>query len=407
LPAPVLKGPGRPVVETLAGPLAGSGPLCAGRVNDGYDFVGGGVVLGAKGGPLELRREVMDSGMCTGCGICVELCPYIKTIGERVAFIHQCTLDDGNCYRSCPRTPTDWGQLDRAVFGREREDFILGIHTEVLFARAADEEVAVRGQYGGVVSALVAFLLTRGEVAGAVLTGGPAGEIPGPVVARTREEVLACAGSHYSASPTLAGLNRAVRQGLENLAVVGRPCQVLALRKMQGLPGVLAAHKVDFVIGLFCFWSLDTAIYKFMAARAGAPIERVDIPPEVMALTTGSGVVNIPVDEVRRFIRPVCLSCFDPTAEFADVSVGSTEHDPAWNTLIVRSGRGRAAVDAARAAGAIETKAYPGDRLPILRKAVRDKKLRVLEDIEKRGRSYLEPSTAYAGALREERGDGE
>jgi len=368
--------------------------------------------LDGKKGPLDLVREVMASGMCTGCGICVGLCPYIKTAGERVAFVHQCGLEEGNCYRSCPRTPTDWAELDRAVFDREREDCLLGNYREILFARAGAGDVAGKGQYGGVVTALAAFLLEEGEVAGAVLTGGPAGEMPRPVLARCRDEVLACAGSHYSASPSLAALNRAARQGVERLAVVGRPCQVLAVRKMQGLrnptPNNLSAQKVKFLVGLFCFWSLDTGIYSFMRARAGdRRIVRADITPEAMALDTGSGVVNFPVEEVRPFVRPACRLCFDPTSEFADVAVGSTEYDPDWNTLIVRSAKGREIVDAAREGGIIETRPYPPERLPLLRKAVRNKKLRVLAAMENgEAGSYLELSDGYAHVLKQEGGSG-
>lgn len=366
--------------------------------------------MGEKRGALGLKQEVMDSGDCAGCGLCVGMCPYIKAIGERIAVIHQCGLEDGNCYRLCPRTATDLEQLDRNVFNRERGDHILGNHTEIVFARSLREDAAKSGQYGGVVSALTAFLLDRGEVSGAVLTGGNPGEAPYPVLARSREEVLACAGSRYSASPTLAGLNRAVRDGMQDLAVVGRPCQVLALRKAQSLGEVpghnLSARKVNFIIGLFCFWSLETGIYELIKQRAGGQrILKVDIPREAMVITTGSGEISIPIEEVRPFVRRTCQQCFDPTAEFADVSVGSTEYDPRWNTLIVRSLRGKEIIDAACAAGVLEIKEYPRERLPLLLNAVRGKKLRVLGSLEAgEGGKHLILSDTYRLGLREERG---
>jgi hypothetical protein len=140
--------------------------------------------------------------------------------------------------------------------------------------------------------------------------------------------------------------------------------------------------------------------------RAGdRGITRVDVPPEVLALATGSGVVNIPVEEVRAFVRPACRLCFDPTSEFADVAVGSTEQDPAWNTLVVRTARGRDLVGATRAAGVIETRPYPAERLPLLRRAVRNKKLRVLADpAAGDARSYVGLNPACAQALQEEGG---
>lgn len=366
--------------------------------------------MSRKKGSLDLKQEVMDSGACARCGLCAGLCPYIKAAGERVALVHPCGLEEGNCYRLCPRTSTDWEQMDKRVFGRERVDHVLGNHREIVFARSLQMDAAEKGQYGGVVSALAAFLLEQGRVSGAVLAGGPAGEAPRAVVATNRDEVLACAGSRYSASPTLSAVHRAVKEGINSLAVVGRPCQVLALRKMQGLedgPGYPpAVDKVEFVIGLFCFWSLETGIYDLLNRKAGGQrILKVDIPQDFLTITTASGSANIPVDEVRPLIRPACRLCFDPTSEFADVSVGSTEYDPRWNTLIVRSAKGKEIVDAARARGIIETRAYPEERLPLLYQAVRNKKLRVLQALESgQGAGYLQLTGQYREALQRERG---
>lgn len=363
-----------------------------------------------KKGCLELQQEVMNTDVCTRCGLCVGLCPYIKTVAERVALVHPCGLEEGNCYRICPRTPTNWAELDQEVFQKEREDHELGNYQEIAFARSLQQEVAQKGQYGGVVSALTSFLLEKEMASGAVLAGGPAGEPPFPLVAGIREEVLACAGSRYSAAPTLAALHQAFKEGVKSLVVVGRPCQVLAVRKLQGLeelPGYIGSKdKIAFVIGLFCFWSLETGIYDFIRSKAGGQkVLKVDIPREYLTVTTESEEINIPIDEVRPFIRQTCASCFDPTAEFADISVGSTEYDPGWNTLIVRSARGKELVEAACSAGIIETKLYPSERLPLLREAVRNKKIRVLETREAgAGAGYLELSEGYRGALGKERG---
>lgn len=356
---------------------------------------------------MRLKQEVMESGDCTRCGLCVGMCPYIKTLDERISFIHDCGLEDGNCYRICPRTPSDWPELDRQVFGQEREDHILGHHLEVLYARSLDKNIAQVGQYGGVVSSLASYLIEIGQSQGAVLTKGEENGPPKPFIARTREEVISCAGSNYSASPTLSILNEGVSQGLDNLVTVGRPCQILAIRKMQGLKEVsehnLSARKVNFSIGLFCFWSLETKVYAFLQAKTGGKaIKKMDIPLNFVVVTTEDGEVQIPVDELRDFIRPTCQRCFDPTAEFADVSVGSTEDDPEWNTLIIRSYRGQDVVAMARAAGRLETKPYPTERLPILLSAVLNKKRRVLDEaVNDKGYGYLGLSPEYIKGIEE------
>lgn len=358
-----------------------------------------------SGGPDDLLRKVLQLGQCTGCGLCLDLCPYLQIAEEKVVMIHPCGLKEGDCYRVCPRTPTDWEEMDRAVFGAARADHVLGHYREILFARATAREIAAAGQYGGVVSALITFALSRGEVRGAVLTAGSPGEMPWPTLAENTEEVLACAGSKYSAAPSLRALHEAARRGLEPVAVVGRPCQVLAVRKLQTARGMeahhLAGRKVALVIGLFCFWALEPAFYAFLQAKAGgARILKVDFSPDSLLVQTDRGLLSEPVDEVRVFVRPACRECFDPISEFADVAVGSTEYDEAWNTLVIRSERGEALVRSALEAGIIEVKPYPPERLPVLRTAVLNKKLRTLEAQATRGESsYLQLSEGYRQAL--------
>lgn len=357
--------------------------------------------------PLRLRQEVMESGNCARCGLCVGLCPYIKTLNERVAFIHDCSREDGTCYKVCPRTPTNWSDLDKQVFGKERADHGLGNYVEILYARSLNKDLAQAGQYGGVVSTLAAYMVESGESQAAVLTKRQDNSPPTPCLARNREEVLSCAGSNYSASPTLSILNAGVRSGLENLTTVGRPCQILGLRKMQALTERsehnLSAKKVNFMIGLFCFWSLETEFYSFLHAKTSSDrLLKLDIPQNYVVATTENGEMQIPIDELRAFIRPSCQNCFDPTAEFADVSVGSTEYDPEWSTLIIRSSRGQEIVKKVCNSGNLETKPYPEERLPLLHNAVFNKKKRVLEDLKDgKGYEYLELSSDYTQGIEE------
>jgi len=83
-----------------------------------------------------------------------------------------------------------------------------------------------------VVTALTAFALEQGIISGAVMAGGSPSS-PEPFLAKNEAGVTSCAGSKYTAVPTLTSLNRAARDGMENLGVVGRPCQVTAVRKGQ------------------------------------------------------------------------------------------------------------------------------------------------------------------------------
>lgn len=367
-----------------------------------------GTVQVERGGPAELQARVLGAGRCTACGACLGHCPYLKTLGERVAFIHPCPLPQGRCFEVCPRVSLDPDRLDAQLAGAGPADPLLGPHLALLFARALDAEARQRGQYGGVATALTLFALGSGAAEAALLTAGSATAAPHPVVARDRASVLEAAGTKYSACATLAPLAPLLRQRGGPLAVVGRPCQVAALRKVESRGE--AAGRLAAVIGLFCFWALTPAFYRFVASRAElARAAKMDIPKEGgVVFSVNGGAVRIPLDEVRPFIRPACQHCFDPAAEWADLSVGSTEHDPEWNTLVVRTAQGQALLDGAVAAGVLEVKPYPAERIPILRAALRGKKTRVLAALEAGNAeaAYLQLSPERRAALSTDGGAG-
>ncbi len=355
------------------------------------------------GSSKDLVERVLSRDHCSGCGLCVGLCPYLKNIREHTVLIHPCGLDDGNCFKICP-------QIDPIRLELAKGD-PLGSYRSIHYARATDAEAQRRGQYGGVTSALTCFALESGLIDGALLTGGGGSEYPRPVVAHTRDEVLACAGSKYTAAPTLMAFHRAAREH-RSLGIVGRPCQVAATRRLQergpqwqsSAPhhSDLGASKIGLVIGVFCFWALDPAFHR-LAARyaAGRKIVKFDIPknlgPVLYVLPHGTveaagasgaaGVafqpeaapipVPIPMEEIRPLIKQSCLSCPDVTSELADISVGSTEHLDEYNTLIARTEAGEQLVKKAVAAGVIEIMEYPAERLPLLVNAVANKKKRV------------------------------
>ena len=342
-------------------------------------------------GCRQLRDEVIDRGLCTLCGACVGMCPYLVAHKGRVVALDDCNVERGRCYAFCPRTPTDLDAVSDAVFGAPFDTGPIGRVAEVLMTRAAGEGVRSRAQYGGTVSALAAFALERGLVQGAVLTTSDEEMLPGGVLVRDAEQVLACARSNYVAAPTLAAFNReAPREELHRVAVVATPCQALALAKMRASPleNRNNVDKLGLVIGLFCTWALAYQDFaRFLAEQASLDrISKLDIPPppaNVFQIFADSVSVSIPLDDVRRFIRPTCNVCLDLTAEFADIAVGAAEGIDGWNTLIVRSERGRELVDAARAAGVLEVDALPPENLDHLKQASLGKRRRGLENIRR------------------------
>jgi len=245
-------------------------------------------------------------------------------------------------------------------------------------------------QYGGVVSALMKYAMDMGNIDAAILTRPFNGSLmPQPLAVEKGSQVLACAGSNYIACTVLAELNQTRQENTKSLGVVGLPCQVLALRKMQISAHPAKAKKAGLIIGLFCTWALSfKGITDLLKEQTDpAEVQKMDIPPppaDILKIETKTGTSTLPLTRVRECIRSACTVCFDMTAEFADLSVGMVEGIQEWNTLIVRSEAADKLVTKAKEAGIIVTKPLDQARLEHLREASMQKKKRALAEVVKR-----------------------
>src|SRR3989339_298326 len=111
------------------------------------------------GGQKELEAQILRTGLCTGCGACVNLCPYQAIHQDRTVTLHACDLAQGRCYACCPQTPADLDGLRRKLYGETDITPELGAVKGFFIARAADEGVRRRAQHGGTVTALVTLAL--------------------------------------------------------------------------------------------------------------------------------------------------------------------------------------------------------------------------------------------------------
>ena len=342
-------------------------------------------------GPKELSEDVLEKGLCVGCGACVGLCPYYESHKGKTAMVFPCTLAQGRCYAYCPKTEVDMDELAKAYWGHPYGGTPMGDYLEIVKSKAGSLVSEGPFQSGGTVSALMAFALKTGMVDGAVLTDRK-GLLPVPRLVSSTKDVTGCASSKYMAAPTLASLNQAMADVKDNLGVVGTPCQITALAQMRLNP----MERDDFVdpaslvIGLFCTWALDTrGLSSLLSGRVNPDtIKKMDLPPppsEILVLETDDGPMEISLDEIRPLVPDGCSICPDMTSEWADLSVGVVEGQPEWNTLILRSDRGRELVEKAKAEGWLVTEALPKENISNLTLAAGNKKKRAWAAAEKGG----------------------
>jgi coenzyme F420 hydrogenase subunit beta len=311
----------------------------------------------------DLFREVVSSGLCTGCSACVIACPY-DVLGydsdtgykpfhvEATGGLDDCTHGERGCTlctRACPRFREWEPDIDQHLFGRPRsEDEVAGIAEEVVLARATDPELHGAGQDGGLVSAILVWALEHDVIDAALVS---ALEADGsswkavPAVVRDRAGVLAAAGSRYTYSANPLAYAEAIDGGAERLALVGMGCQA-------SVPGVMAARKAGKVarrfalsIGLMCSKTFDDAIFpELFEARHGLrreDIAKMNIKGVFQIWTKDGGYHEIPLEEAHGWTRQGCTSCPDFAAEHADISTGGIGAFDDWTLTVVRTARGR------------------------------------------------------------------
>ncbi len=303
----------------------------------------------------DLLKEVVDKGLCNKCGACVSFCTAHQigaiemhdSAGDnlpRYAHPDRC-LKCGICYLICPQT-------------RELDDDVgapAGALQDVISARATDPEILAVATDGGVVTALLSHMFESRAIHGAIVANRIGLFSRKPMIAVTREELIQAAGSQFSESshlgevgetystyvPVLPVVKAFEPKQAVRLAVVGTPCQITAVRKMQAL-NILPADAIHFTVGLFCMqcFSFDNLMNKTFVKKYHI------VPDDIMAINVKedfrlkmkSGVtIHVPFGEIEDIARPACLVCRNFANDFADISVGGLGSADGYTTVLIRT----------------------------------------------------------------------
>jgi coenzyme F420 hydrogenase subunit beta len=311
-----------------------------------------------------LQEQVVQKGICAGCAACVLICPFgcLEYFEETPNLIKNCEAC-GICPRVCPRLDLSKPALEKLVFAREhRPDEKFGIYRRLVIAKAKDEKILHVCQDGGVVSALLTFALNNGVIDSAIVSASSKVKplFPEPKLVTTEQEILECAGTKYTYSPNLLALQDAVQQKKKSVAFVSTPCQIQSIRKIEAFPLRKYSGIVKFTIGLMCTesFSYEGLIQKHVQGTLGinpSDVLKVNIKGKVLVTTKSGETKVIPLRDVKQYTRKGCLPCTDFSSELADISAGGLGLD-GWTFTIVRTEKGEEIFDAAKNAGAIDTR---------------------------------------------------
>lgn len=342
--------------------------------------------------PRALRSlgKIVDGGLCHRCGTCVGICPT-DALGlddeeyPRVQNLAACT-DCDLCVKVCPGDEFDiTAAYNQAYQSTVDVTSTHGSFLESHLSYATDPTIREHSTSGGLVTALLLHMLETKQIDGAIVIISDPDELwkGKPIVARTKEQLFEAMKSKYAISPTNSAFAE-IRKIPGRYAFVGLPCQIHGYVKAAELDPRIR-ERVVLTIGLFCHAAVEHEAYSIIwntledkRANAKRFISRVGKHPGTPHLEMNDGslypvyfgekkgyrpssmeVINI----VYRLYTPNrCLTCFDASAEFADIAVGDPWMAPphsgidfykGWSFALVRSLRGQTVLSDCAKAGAI------------------------------------------------------
>jgi len=332
-----------------------------------------------------LYEEVVTTGLCTGCAGCVVVCPHdvlgyddtngvykpLQLEGE-YGGAGDCSHGDKactTCTRACPRFRLWEPEIDEFMFGRSRTaEEPSGIFSDIVLTRAADPAIHEAGQDGGLVSAMLIYALEHDIIDAALVSylegdGSTWKAVPG--IARTRDEVMASAGSRYTYSANTMAY-KDLEKGEDRVALVGMSCQSSSPAAMRQRKAGKPARRISLNIGLLCSKTFDDAIFEeLFEAKYGlkkADMRKMNIKGVFQIWMKNGDYHEIPLKECHAWTREGCKMCPDFAAEHADISTGGIGSFNDWTLTIIRTETGRDLIERMHRDGWIEVR--PGDDDP-------------------------------------------
>ncbi|MFO7684932.1 MAG: Coenzyme F420 hydrogenase/dehydrogenase, beta subunit C-terminal domain [Desulfobacterales bacterium] len=330
---------------------------------------------------FDLIQEVQKPGLCHRCGACVTFCTAINygaldldADGKpRYGEIEKC-IECGLCHAICPEVD----ELEEDTRRRVAWSAPIGRVIEATVARAQDPAIREKATDGGVVTAVLLHLLERGRIDGAIVTKQIGPFQRRPYLATTPEDIQAAAGFFFDTSHGMKAYSDAymtyssieefdpmVKKGLKRVALVGTPCQIKSVRRMQTLD-IVPADAIQICLGLFCSGNFvfgDEQRAKIAAAADfdWENVRKINIKERLLVHLTNGEKREIDLEQLDFMRRYACQYCPDYAAEFADISFGGIGAAEGWTTVLTRTPLGRAVLADARSAGAVADFSHKDD----------------------------------------------
>ena len=234
----------------------------------------------------------------------------------------------------------------------------IGSYKNICICQSKDEKIIKKSSSGGFVTSSLIYAL-KNKIIDAAIVVGMNKEKPWKykvTLAKKQEDIISAAGSKYTIIPLNEFLKIANNNQKLNLAMVGLPCHITAIRQLQkkGL-----YKNIKLLIGLFCGYNMPFRATEFLIKKSKIKHNQIKtleyrgnnypggfliktkqklkfLPKKYQQYPEGHTTISnqkhyfLPkgyYDFLNlMFVPKGCLRCKDYTSELADISVGD-----AWN----------------------------------------------------------------------------
>lgn len=316
-------------------------------------------------------KKVMNSNLCNRCGSCVGLSKGAITFDDKTGnYLPNFNSEINNTladriWQACSGMEFDFPHYKKIVFG-DSNNFhnYTGTYQNIYIGNANDEDVRLRSASGGIISAILIWLLKKKKIDGAVVLRMSETQpwMNEPFIATTKEEILSAAQSKYTISSVNEILPE-VEKFQGKLAYVGLPGQVQSIRKLEEIndPSV---KNIKYIFGPFYGNTLHfSSVQSFLRSYEEKDYTQIkklyfrygEWPGNMRVELKSGRIIELPKFHANYLIPfhilKNSLLCTDLSNEFTDISGGDAwapvyeERGKGFSMVISRSEKGQEIID--------------------------------------------------------------
>ncbi|OLS25746.1 MAG: Coenzyme F420 hydrogenase subunit beta [Candidatus Heimdallarchaeota archaeon LC_3] len=284
-----------------------------------------------------LEKNIIDAGLCKGCGTCVLACEFefIKMENNIPVYIGKSVCANcGMCLYICPSISKSSVNISKSL-------------NKPLFyqARSNDIDFTEFGQVAGVTNTLAYTALMKGIKAIRSLKEGENITDIQSFNAYNKDQLLEGSGGKFFLAPISVEVDDPNKQEIESNLFIGLPCTLSSINTLQKYKFKNLNEIIKIKIGLFCRGILDPDKFKDFIIKRNLDLNSIikinyfkkknDQRILKLKLEKENVSINLEEKEWSQLVWEGCQYCHDFLAESSDLSIGWEGVPPGWQSIVV------------------------------------------------------------------------